>query len=76
MSAETQTEADSTTSEEEVKKEVPKQEEAPVSSDGKVENSSNGLSLQLEEKIIRQVEVLDHVVTVSSIWVTNLIRFC
>ncbi len=50
-------EADSTSSEQEVKEEDVKPEEAPSSENGKPEKNGSGLSAQLEEKIIRQVEV-------------------
>ena len=44
-------EADSTQEEE-------KQEKAPSAANGNSEEGSNGLSAKLEEKIIRQVEVM------------------
>ena len=53
MSDSEKVEADSTSTQE-VKGEAKKAEEAPASANG---DSSNGLSAQLEEKIIRQVEV-------------------
>lgn len=49
-----ETQAEDKTSEQEVQKEEQKTE-PPIPTKG---DSSNGLSLQLEEKIIRQVEVL------------------
>ena len=58
MSDSEKTEADSTTTQqEESKKEETKKEAAPPT-DGSAKEVSNGLSAQLDEKIIRQVEVV------------------
>ena len=54
MSDSEKTEADSTTTAEQYEKEDSGKSETPLSTNGKPENN---LSVQLEEKIIRQVEV-------------------
>lgn len=64
MSDSEKTEADSTTQQEESKKEENK-EEAALPTNGSAKEVSNGLSAQLDEKIIRQVEV---VLTTWSPW--------
>ncbi len=75
MSDSEKTEADSTTKQEESKKEDTEQVESSLPTNGSVKEASNGLSAQLEEKIIRQVEVgFDHVVTTGRGF--DLFTFC